>query len=349
MRLKGFILSGLLIATGIVHAQTDFRPGYIIKSSGDTVLGQIDYRGDLLMCSLCKFKATDNTITDYSPNEIEAFRFFESKYFVTKEINDKKVFMEYLINGKVNIYYMRDKSGDHYYIDKENERLSEIPYEEGIKYVGNDRLLYESTKHIGFLKYYMKDAPGLQSRIQSLKKPDHLSLIKLAEDYHNTVCEGEKCIIYEKKQPFFKVGLEGLIGVANFVNDKDIIAKSYFQKGAFVHIGIPTINEKIYFKIGLLHSRVEFNDEKKEKKDDPEEYLKAPVHIAYLAPKTYRIRPSFSIGLLSASYSAGVAVRIDKYVNLGIQSWLNFGDKGIPWIPTRFSNYAILGSLYIGL
>lgn len=251
--------------------------------------------------------------------------------------------MEYLINGKVNIYFMRDEMGDHYYIDKEGEKLSEIPYEEGIEYVDNQKVFYESTKHIGFLKYYMKDAPGLESRIQSLKKPDHQNLIKLASDYHNAVCEGEKCIIYEKKQPYFKVGFEGLIGAANFVNDEEIIGKTYFQKGVFVHIGFPTINEKIYLKIGFLHSNVDFKDGERGK------YLKIPVHIAYLAPQTYRIRPSISIGLLSASYSAGVAVRIDKNVNFGIQGWLNFSNEEVPWIPSRFSNYAMLGSLYIEL
>lgn len=169
MKLKRLILLGLLISTGFLKAQTDFRPGYIIKTFGDTIFGQIDYRGDLLMSSLCKFKAVDNTIKEYSPNDIEAFRFIERKYYVTREIDNKKVFMEYLIKGKVNIYYMRDDKGDHYYIDKEDARLTEIPYEEGIKYIDNKEVFYESTKHIGFLTYYMQDAPELQSRIHSVK------------------------------------------------------------------------------------------------------------------------------------------------------------------------------------
>ena len=38
----------------------------------------------------------------------------------------------------------------------------------------------------------MQDTPGFQSRIQSIDKTDHKELIKLAEDYHNIVCEGEK-------------------------------------------------------------------------------------------------------------------------------------------------------------
>jgi len=189
MKLNILILFGLLLSTEILNAQSDFRSGYIIKTTGDTIFGKIDYRGDLFMSRLCKFKDIDNSITEYSPNDIEAFRFLDSKYYVSRTIDNNKSFMEYLIKGKVNIYYMRDDKGGHYYIDKEDVRLTEIPYEEGIKYVDNKQVFYESTKHIGFLKYYMQDAPELQTRIQSVKKPDHQNLIKLAEDYHNAVLQ----------------------------------------------------------------------------------------------------------------------------------------------------------------
>ncbi|WP_016775860.1 hypothetical protein [Anaerophaga thermohalophila] len=190
MKLKNLILFGLLFSIGLLNAQTDFRPGYIIKNTGDTLNGDIDYRGDLLMSRLCKFRDKENIIKDYSPNDIIAFRFIDGKYYVSREINDRRVFLEYLIKGKVNIYYMRDENGDHYYLDKEDVKLTEIPYEEGIKYIDDKQVFYESKKHIGLLNYFMQDAPEFQSRIQSLKKPEHQTLIKLAEDYHNAVCEG---------------------------------------------------------------------------------------------------------------------------------------------------------------
>ena len=64
-----------------------------------------------------------------------------------------------MIKGKINVYYMRDEIGDHYYLDKENVKLIEIPYEEGIKYVDDKQVFYESTRHIGLLNFYMQDAP----------------------------------------------------------------------------------------------------------------------------------------------------------------------------------------------
>ncbi len=344
MKLTKLLLLGLLFTTGLLKAQTDFRPGYIIKISGDTLLGEIDYRGDLLMSSVCKFKDKENTIKDYFPNDISVFRFIDSKYYVSREINHRKVFLEYLIKGKINIYYMRDDIGDHYYLDKDDMKLTEMSYEKGIKYVDDKEVFFETTKHRALLNYYMKDAPELQSRISSVKKPEHQNLIKLAEDYHNVVCEGEKCIIYEKKQPFLKVNLEGIAGVVNFENGDDINDKYYFQSGIIAHFWMPRTNEKVYFKTGFLYSQVEDNVGEKYS------YIKVPIHIGYLAPNSYRIRPSFSIGLLSPSYSGGVVIKINKRINLGIQSWVNFfSNENMILIPDGLFNYSILGNLYIEL
>jgi len=341
MKIKELLLFTLLVLSGLVNAQSDFRPGYVVQNSGDTLYGKIDYRGDLLMSSFCKFKNPDNTIQEFSPNDIIAFRFIDDKCYVSKAIDNENYFLEYLIKGKVNIYYMRDHNGEHYYLDKENERLSEIPYEEGVKYVDDRAVSYKSKTHIGILSYYMQDAPGFQSRIQKIDKPEHINLIELAEDYHNTVCEGEKCIIYVKKKPFVKTNLEAVAGVVKPVNYTHIKDKYYFQSGVMAHFWMPRTNEKLYIKIGFLYSQIEDTAGKKSP------YLAVPAHFGYLAPNTFRIRPSVSIGLFSPSYSAGVLIKINKRINLGIQSWLFFDYESLPWIPSELFNYSFLGNIYI--
>ena len=67
MKLKTLILFVLLLSTEILNAQTDFRLGYIIKTTGDTIAGQIDYRGDLVMSSVCRFKDSGGEITRVLP------------------------------------------------------------------------------------------------------------------------------------------------------------------------------------------------------------------------------------------------------------------------------------------
>jgi hypothetical protein len=346
--LKRFLFFGLIVISEILSAQTDFRTGFIIENSGDTLFGEIDYRGDLLMSSVCKFKDYNNNVHEYFPSDIKAFRFIGSKYYVSREVNDKKVFLEYLINGEINIYYLRDDDGDHYYLDKKDIRLTEISYEEGIKQVNNKQVFYKSTKHYGLLRVYMQDAPGFDTKIKSIEKPEHRNLIKLAEDYHNVVCGGEKCIIYEKKQPLLRLNLElvsGVIRIENFEHfdsSQKMRDKYFYRHGIIAHFWMPRINEKIYIKTGLLYSKVEgINNYKYD-------YFKVPIHICYMAPKSYLVRPSVSASLLLPSYSGGVSISLNKRINIGVQSWIYFFPNGkVIWMPSELMNYSVLGSILI--
>jgi len=345
MTLKSVLIVGLILTTTLLNAQTDFRPGYVIRAIGDTLLGEIDYRGDKLMGYLCKFKSSENLINDYTPNDIHGYRFIDSKYFVSKKINGTPVFLEYLIKGKVNIYYLRIDNGDHYYIEKDDIELTELPYDEVIKTVDGKDYLYKSKKHVGLLSVYMQDAPDLQNRINNMGKPDHQNLTKLAEDYHNEVCDGEKCIVFEKKQPLIKVNWELAAGTINWVNTEAFYEvktdRYYFQTGVMANFWMPRLNEKIYFRTGILYSLGELTD------GTNSPYIKIPMHIGYMAPSTFKVRPSFSIGLFSPSYCGGISFKINKKMYLGVQGWMNFAYDKVVWIPTYMYNYSLLGTFNI--
>lgn len=285
MKFNKSLLIGLLLTTLNLNAQTDFRQGYIVKNTGDTLYGQIDYRGDILMSSICRYKHSDNTITEYSPNDIKCYRFIDSKFYVAKKVNNKYVFLEYLIKGIVNIYYMRDDKGDHYYLDKEGEKLTEIPYEEGIITVNNKKMIRESTMHIGFLNYYMQDAPNIQSQIQSIRRPNHRGLISLAEDYHNAVCSDEKCIVYEKKVPFIKISITPFLGLVNYLGYDNLVN----EYGGYLYFWAPRFNEKIFFKTGFSHTKIPT----KEKYIDA---IKIPVQVQYIY-RANRFQPQISSGV----------------------------------------------------
>jgi hypothetical protein len=347
MKLKRLILLGLLISAGILNAQTDFKPGYIIKTIGDTILGQIDSRGDLLMGRLCKFKDANNTIKEYSPDDIVAFRFYGSKFYVSKEINNKKLFLEYLVNGELNIYYRRDEIGDHYYLDKEGVRLTEIPYEEGIKDVGDKQVFYESQKHIGILNYYMQDAPVLKSRIQSIKKPKHQNLIKLAEDYHNVICKGEKCIIYEKKSPLFRVLPEIVGGVIKYSSNRNFYDKFYPNAGLIGHVWMPRSNEKLYFRTGVLVSELDFGDEKRF-------FYKIPCQLEYIYFKgIFRPRLAYGLNLYlpnyqSVSFNLGGNIKLSKSFFLSVTSDIEF-DSMVLILPKEILSYSLHMGLFMSI
>lgn len=261
MKRFSFLLLTYIFSFCLLQAQSDFRSGYVIKVPGDTLFGEVDYRGDKRMGKSCTFRVSKNDTTiRFTPDEIVGYRFKDSKYFVSKTVNEKKVFLEYLIHGKLDIYYLRDDTTDHYYIEKEDVSLRELPYQEVLEENNEDGKLYykKKTKYIGLLHYYLRDAPKLQSKIDGLRTLYHDNLISIAEDYHKAVCDGEKCIIYEKKLPKFKADLEivggyttGLYGYREPKTNK-IIA------GVLTNLSIPYLSEKIYIKTGLLLSTYKY-------------------------------------------------------------------------------------------
>ena len=334
MYLKTLVLLGLVISSRMLNAQTDFRSGYIIKSVEDTIFGQIDYRGDLLMSGLCKFKDVDNTITEYSPTDIDAYRFINGKYFVTKEIDSKKVFMEYLIQGKINIYYLRDNTGDHYYLDKEDVKLVEIPYEEGIKYIDDRPFYYESKKHIGILNYFMQDAPKLKSEIKTIKKPGHRNLIKLAENYHNAVCENEVCIIYEKKDSFIKISITPIWGFTKY-KSYDKFANEF---GGYIYFWAPRANEKLFFKTGLTYNQ--FSE-----RGTALSTLRIPIQFQYIY-RAHKLQPHMSGGVNILSF------KIDNLREashtLSLNAGLNYQISNRISISTSFnSDYTPLSTVIV--
>src|SRR5690606_41134359 len=98
----------LCLSAHMACAQAEFRAGYIIAGPGDALYREIDYRGDLLMGSVCRFRNDHKEIQDYGAHDILAYRFIDSKFFISKDVDGKRMFLEYLLNGEVNVYYVRD-------------------------------------------------------------------------------------------------------------------------------------------------------------------------------------------------------------------------------------------------
>jgi hypothetical protein len=356
MKFELLLFAGLFFITVLLNGQTDFQPGYVIKTTGDTLIGEIDYRGDILMGKVCRFKLnnTDKEVS-YSPDDINEFKFNESKYYVSKEVKGQKMFLQFLIKGKVNIYSQRDQTGDHFFIEKAGLGLSELPYEQAIMYKENIPYEYRSKTHMGILNIYMQDAPEFQSRIATIYKPEQRWLVELAEDYHNRVCKDERCIIFERKLPFLKVNLEVIAGVNNFKNRMDEYfykwdgKQNYFQAGVVADFWMPRVNEKLYLRTGILYSTFESNNTSKK-------YLKIPIQVKYIYPKGI-IRPNLAYGInlyrpfsYTVSITPGLNMKITKSVSIEINYFADFLPNNIfPLFPNGIFSSGILSGLYIEL
>lgn len=329
----------------ICNAQTEFRPGYIVLKDKDTLFGEIDYRSDKIMARVCKFKK-DKTVLKYSPFDIESYRFTDGKYFVSKKVNGKSVFLQFLIEGRLNVYYYQDdKSNDSFYfLENEKGDFKEIPYKEEVVLINGKYYDQKSLRYKGFLTVFTAEAPELQSEINAIEKPGHDNLIKLAKDYHNSVCDTEKCIVYEAKHRKSKVSLEMQAGVFKFTTNEiteSVVDKTVSQVGVIAHFSIPSLGDKWYLKTGLLHSKLSYSN-------TSESMYTVPFHIEYIHFKG-RVRPKFSYGpnfneIASTSLNVGVNVQLSESFFWSINTSLDFKGRYL-FLPGK----SIGGSVNTGL
>lgn len=181
---------------------TNFKPGFIIDKNQDTIRGLI--KADLkTLFRKCTFRSDNSSeATGYAPAEIISFSFDEGKFYTSKEItvngSKKIVFLEFLLKGRVNVYYYHDELGNHYYIEKDNNTLVELT--EPIEKINIEGTTYEKPqRYKNKLKYLLSDCQDINSEIDKTYL-SHSSLIRLAKDYHQRTCTTEECIVFEQKK-----------------------------------------------------------------------------------------------------------------------------------------------------
>jgi hypothetical protein len=355
-KIKFLLLLCLSFVSGLALAQSNFKPGFIITNTNDTIHGTIDYRGDLMMSQICRFRPGGyGKYEKYGPADISAFRFIDGKYFVSKEYNGNHHFLEFLINGIVNVYFLRTMEADYYLMEKDELGLTEIPYEESYRIIGNSRYRYRSNKHFGVLNLYMSDASDFYSRISDIKKPTHQNLIRLAEDYHYKVCEGETCLIYEKKAPFIKVNIElswGQISYQkqnwNYIYYSSIVDQKYINSGIMAHVWLPRANENFYLRTGITMSRLQYSRYKSN-------LYKFPIQCEYIYPKGI-IRPKVAYGISiyqpfnqAVSFMGGVNIKIYKPVYLSFNYETDYTPRDVFLLPQYFISKNLSSGIYVEL
>ncbi len=315
--MKQTIFSLILIFLSIVKvsSQYDYKSGFIIDKKGDTTYGFIKDLNQIKIGNVCWFKKSKEVdAISYSPKDIIAFRFTDGKYYVSKLINVNKIskplFLEYLVNGKANLYYRKDELGEHYYIQNKNDSLFELLNSEtkididGVHYTRN------RNEYIGTIKILFKNCPEIQTEIDK-SNFSHEDLINLAKDYHNYVCKDTACIIYVKDiKP--KTSISYFVGIYNshfdfLVKDNrfNFMNKEKFKPTITYSTGI-LISERNIFG---LNDNYEFNfimgfknsTFKSDSIKIAQQNLYMPIYFTYYFP-TGKLRPLLNFGFINTIY-----------------------------------------------
>jgi hypothetical protein len=212
--------------------QADFRQGYIITNSLDTIHGLINYRSNIRNAQNCLFKPSeDEKCTEYAAKDIFGYRFINDKYYVSKEViidsTKEKRFLEFLLHGVIDLYCLPDLNGIHYFIQKQGQNeLIELQQTESEVFKNSVKYTFVRKDYIGSLKTLFIDAPEIQNKIDYVEL-SRRSLLNISEDYHNQKCKGNKCIIYKKQLPKLKI----TIGITGGIHISDIYLPA---KGTYI-------------------------------------------------------------------------------------------------------------------
>ncbi|MEZ5195999.1 MAG: hypothetical protein R2764_06255 [Bacteroidales bacterium] len=108
------------------------------------------------------------------------------------------------------MYYLNDDWGEHYFIETERNGMVELSDEDRVQYTEGGTFLAPSL-YKGKLISSLSDYDGIQQKVNKTNL-NHKSLINLAKDYHNTVCDSVACIVFEKKVQPMKLRFGALAG-----------------------------------------------------------------------------------------------------------------------------------------
>lgn len=322
----------LFFSAGTIFSQSDFREGYILNLSNDTIQGFINNKGNLKNLKNCRFKASlDADAVNYSPQEINAFRIYSAGYYVSMEIgvNDEKeiVFIEQLVEGIVDIYYYSKINDQYYLIRTADGELYELK-NSLIETTGDDGTIYskKQKEYINMLRYLLKDSPSTVKKVNQLQFESN-AFINIAQDYHNDVCDDYECIVYtkEKMSASLNFGLHigySISSITVFDNEytknlnKDYSSSQDIVYGLFLNYMDPNISERFSLQLDLLFQKGTYEADESSMKIS---YMKIPFSIKYTYPKK-RLMPSVWFGM---SYN----------------KWLDFEDHNI--VPEHLSGEAI--------
>ncbi len=164
LRLVLFLCLSLLTLTAS-FAQSDFRSGYIVTPSRDTIQGLIDYQSETKNASYVYFKRAQSAEPSrYESANLLAYGFTGSKMYESKKIkldNATSViaFLELLVKGKISLYHLKDD--DRFYIEKAEQEIMPL-FETKVKVQQGGRHYLETRKiYQAILSNLMADCPAV--------------------------------------------------------------------------------------------------------------------------------------------------------------------------------------------
>ncbi|MFC2186366.1 hypothetical protein ACFCT7_03535 [Fulvivirgaceae bacterium LMO-SS25] len=249
-----FTLFLSLIFSNSLYSQNDYRSGFIVTNEYDTIEGSINYRSNLSNYQSCQFK-NEQGETEYLPNQIMGFGYFNDKFF-TSGILDS-TFVEVLVLGEINLY----KSLNKYHLKKDDE-IYHLETEIKIGRINGVLAERDASKWRGILGFLVSDClVGINEIIKNLKFQER-SISEIVVKYNK--CSGSPFKEIKAKKPWTlfefgaSVGLNSSdIQIINGTDGYPGISKNYnsfdLSPGILISISSPRLTENVSFNSELYY------------------------------------------------------------------------------------------------
>ena len=254
-----FISIFCLFSIPFLQAQYDFRQGFYVNVSGDTISGLVNYPSGKSKYKDFTFKLNRASSTKkYDKADAQAYGIGQDRIFQLKRLPEEEgeieVFMELLIQGKVSLYQYRQG----YFLAYE-DKIKRIYIEETRVEKDGKSYLQKSSHHKEILADALKDCVDLRRKIiaeEIAVLPRQKILVSLLEEYYR--CTGEDYMSY-KRIPWSKIKLGAQIGAeitqmalstkrpTPFVEEIDFSTWRTWTASLKFEYSIPRLSERMSF------------------------------------------------------------------------------------------------------
>jgi len=284
MKIKDILLriTGILFIAFCSHAtygQVNFKPGYVVKHSGDTLHGFIDYRSWKINPDKIFFKESlAGEKVSYRPLDIRCFGVLDEIYesaVIETEISPSNIqnlefgadlnlmadtaFLQAMILGEKSLYFYVNNRGNNQFYIKSDSAFQFLAYKRYIKKVRAENAarqteetkVFENQTYIGQLILYMEGCPDIKLRIEKTKYTKK-GLENLFNYYYK--CTGSE-VQFQKKTEKIKTTFGVVAGLSvtslsfsgefSYLVDAEFQQSTNFAGGIAFAFSIPGTNGKL--------------------------------------------------------------------------------------------------------
>lgn len=187
--MRYFLILFMLLFTINGFSQNGYVNGYVVKTNGDTLKGQIYFPGWDVTPKQIQFHQANAAEEQFSVSQLRSFSITGVDNYISSvvtidisPVDDNSlqsvdssilrvdtIFLRVLVKGPASLYYYRGADQKQHYFIGKNDAVNELIYHRYKVTQNSLQFVREDKKFIGQLTYYMSDCPEMRNTFDNLK------------------------------------------------------------------------------------------------------------------------------------------------------------------------------------